>query len=628
MGIFNLEHIDPSLIPGAMLTAEYLEKDMVTDRRVDILTEKGASGLSLRLDGNTARITYSRTTEFFRGLGIIKEWINENRQSAAKEEHPAFEHLTYMADCSRNAVCSPDFLKKLLVKLSLMGYDRLMLYTEDTYEVEGYPYFGHFRGRYSRQELRELDRFASSLGIEMVPCIQTLAHLNAIFRWPAFEQVHDTGDILLCKSEDTYRLIEAMIRTWSETFQSRIINIGMDEAEMIGRGAYLNRFGYEERIDIMERHLHRVLEICEKYGYTAMMWSDMFFKMISGGEYYGKEFHITEEIKKKIPANVELLYWDYYSRDEETYEQMMKYHRELAPNVGFAGGAWKWNGYAPLLNHSMQVSRLALRQCQKHGITNVLVTGWGDDGGEASQSSVLPVLSLFAEYDYTRSVNDCDLAPRLLACTGAVLQDFLKLDLPNLTPGNLLPGKMSAAPAKYLLYQDVLMGIYDCHVDIQSFPKHYRRCAEEFRLIAEKGGEYACVFRTLQRLSEVLAAKAVLGIKAKAAYEAEDRAALFETADACINTAGLVDQFKNALQDQWFRENKSFGYDVLDIRLGGLKERLRSCAARMRDYAEGKIICIEELEERRLPLLADKTGQPLSPVCDNIWREMVTASVI
>ena len=58
MGIFNLEHIDPSLIPGAMLTAEYLEKDMGTDRRVDIITEKGASGLSLRLDGNTARITY------------------------------------------------------------------------------------------------------------------------------------------------------------------------------------------------------------------------------------------------------------------------------------------------------------------------------------------------------------------------------------------------------------------------------------------------------------------------------------------------------------------------------------------------------------------------------------------
>ena len=349
--------------------------------------------------------------------------------------------------------------------------------------------------------------------------------------------------------------------------------------------------------------------------------------MISGGEYYGKEFHISEEIKKKIPQNVELLYWDYYSREEKTYDQMMKYHRELAGNVGFAGGAWKWNGNAPLLNHSMQVSRLALRQCQKHGITNVLVTGWGDDGSEASQSAVLPVLSLFAEYDYGQTVNDCDLAPRFLACTGAVLEDFLKLDLPNLTPDNPLPGKMSAAPARYLLYQDVLMGIYDCHVDM-SFKSHYRHCAEEFRAIAQKGGEYACMFRTLALLSEVLAKKATLGLEAKAAYDGEDKAALLQTADICIKTAGLVEQFKHALKDQWFQENKAFGFEVLDIRLGGLMERLKSCAARMADYAEGKITCIEELEETRLPILTDDKGQPLSPVCDNIWREMVTASVM
>lgn len=627
MEFFNLACIDPSLMPGAVCAVEYLEENMTGGSRVKILAEKGGSGLSVRLDRDLASITYSKTSEFFRGLGFIKEWITENRTVAAREEHPVFEHLTYMADCSRNGVCSPDHLRRLMVKLSLMGYDRIMLYTEDTYQVESYPYFGHFRGRYSRQELRELDEFAASLGIEMVPCIQTLAHLNAIFRWPAFKQVHDTGDILLCGSDDTYKLIEAMIRTWSETFKSRVINIGMDEAEMIGRGAYLNQFGYEERIDIMERHLHRVLEICEKYGYTAMMWSDMFFKMISGGEYYGKEFHITEEIKKKIPQNVELLYWDYYSREENTYDQMMKYHRELAGNVGFAGGAWKWNGYAPLLNHSMQVSRLALRQCQKHGITNVLVTGWGDDGSEASQSAVLPVLSLFAEYDYAQTLNDCDLSPRFLACTGAVLEDFLKLDLPNLTPDNPLPGKMSAAPARYLLYQDVLMGIYDCHVDM-SFKSHYHRCAEELRAIAQKGGEYACMFRTLALLSEVLAKKATLGLEAKAAYDGEDKAALLQTADICIKTAGLVEQFKHALKDQWFQENKAFGYEVLDIRLGGLMERLKSCAARMADYAEGKITCIEELEETRQPILTDDKGQPLSPVCDNIWREMVTASVM
>lgn len=31
--------------------------------------------------------------------------------------------------------------------MALLGYSRLFLYTEDTYEVEGYPYFGALRGQ-------------------------------------------------------------------------------------------------------------------------------------------------------------------------------------------------------------------------------------------------------------------------------------------------------------------------------------------------------------------------------------------------------------------------------------------------------------------------------------------------
>lgn len=58
-----------------------------------------------------------------------------------------------------------------------------MLYTEDTYEVNDEPYFGYVRGRYTKEEMKELDAFAGSLGISLIPCIQTLAHLKATFRW-------------------------------------------------------------------------------------------------------------------------------------------------------------------------------------------------------------------------------------------------------------------------------------------------------------------------------------------------------------------------------------------------------------------------------------------------------------
>ena len=87
-----------------------------------------------------------------------------------------------------------------------MGLNMCMLYTEDTYEVPGEPFFGYLRGRYSQAEMKELDRYAASLGIEMFPCIQTLAHLEQILQWPAYAQYKDTNSVLLADEDATYAL--------------------------------------------------------------------------------------------------------------------------------------------------------------------------------------------------------------------------------------------------------------------------------------------------------------------------------------------------------------------------------------------------------------------------------------
>jgi len=92
-----------------------------------------------------------------------------------------FDTFGVMIDMSRNAVMSVSGLKRFLALLKKMGYNMVMLYTEDTYEVDGEPYFGYMRGRYTKEEMKELDAFADSIGIRIIPCIQTLAHLNALF---------------------------------------------------------------------------------------------------------------------------------------------------------------------------------------------------------------------------------------------------------------------------------------------------------------------------------------------------------------------------------------------------------------------------------------------------------------
>ena len=112
--------------------------------------------------------------------------------------------LGVMLDCSRNAVLKVDAVKQYAAMLKKMGYNTLMLYTEDTYEVDNQPFFGHLRGRYSKAELKEMDAYCCQLGIELIPCIQTLAHLGNMFKWESvYHEVNDSDNILLIGEEKT-----------------------------------------------------------------------------------------------------------------------------------------------------------------------------------------------------------------------------------------------------------------------------------------------------------------------------------------------------------------------------------------------------------------------------------------
>ena len=111
-------------------------------------------------------------------------------------EH-TFKTFGTMLDCSRNAVMTVDAVKRWIDLTAKLGCNTLHLYMEDTYEVDGQPYFGHLRGRYSKAELKQIDAYAAAHGMQVIPCIHTLAHVNALFHWPVYREIRDAADILL-----------------------------------------------------------------------------------------------------------------------------------------------------------------------------------------------------------------------------------------------------------------------------------------------------------------------------------------------------------------------------------------------------------------------------------------------
>ncbi|MBR5473738.1 MAG: family 20 glycosylhydrolase, partial [Clostridia bacterium] len=218
----------------------------------------------------------------------------------------AFNKFGVMIDCSRNAVMTVEQLKKFITVISKMGYNQVQLYMEDTYEVNDEKFFGYLRGKYTKPELKELDDFAYSLGVELVPNIQTLAHMAAFLKWR--HNIKDIDDILLVDDDRVYDLIDRMFASLRECFRTNLLHIGMDEAHNLGRGRYLDAHGLKDRFDILLSHLNRVCQIADKYDFEPMMWSDMFYRLASGGNYYAVGSKFDSSISEKIPEKLTLVY--------------------------------------------------------------------------------------------------------------------------------------------------------------------------------------------------------------------------------------------------------------------------------------------------------------------------------
>ena len=75
-------------------------------------------------------------------------------------------------------------------------------------------------------------------------------------------------------------------------------------------------------------------------------------------------------------------------------------------------------------------------------------------------------------------------------------------------------------------------------------------------------------------------------------------------------------------------ENKPNGFDVQDLRIGGLYFRVRHCLEKIQAFVDGKIDTIEEFDERVLDFTEQKEGFYRNPFASNNWKHSVSVNSI
>ncbi len=518
------------------------------------------------------------------------------------DERIVFKTYGILFDCTRGTVMKVDSFKRWLRRLALMGYNMAMLYTKDAYQVPGEPYFGYMRGAYSLEEMKEVDAYARSLKIEMIASIQALGHLEPILRWPAYIPVKDTDSVILADEPKSYELLEKMIAFWSEAFESRRIHLGMDETHDLGRGRFMDLHGYESPFHIYNRHLNRVCGICEKFKLEPIIWSDMYFRYANKKQdYYDIGSEVPEEVKKAIPKQVQLSYWDYYHRDAAFYEKMLLRTKDLNGSAPFmASGVWTWARLWCDYEMTTATVRPCVDACRNVGAKELIYTLWGDDGGYCEFDSAFAGLAWAADYAYNKAEDEdrtarlyeavCGTSYRLQLVCGDLCHTFKNKN-----------GDIGKIPPGALLWDDPLMGMVwnelpawkeDMADDMLAELKRIMETIEPHR-----DDKAAGHLNHAWNLAHVLTRKLELRKRLLHAYGKRDFSTLNGIAERCIpDVIDAIEGLNDSFREQWRRNFKSYGLELMQIRLAGLAERYRELARVIGEFLDGSIDCIPELE--------------------------------
>jgi len=498
-----------------------------------------------------------------------------------------FKDLSIYLECASGGTPRVATVKKYIDIMEALGYTKLYLGISGAYYIEGEPYFAYKKGKYTTEQLQEIDAYGKEKGIEIIAGIQTLAHLGFMALHDHFRPLMDTGSSLLVGDEKVYELIDKMFQAISKGLSSKNIHIGFDEAFGIGTGNYLNKYGKADGKELILRHLTKVLDIAKKYGYACEIWYDMLTEKSDSA--------ITPaQVKDSLHENTSIVFWNYDEKDEATLSQQIDEIFAYSDKITYAGHADKIAGFSPNNRNSIATLFSQMKVCAEKGIPHYMVTVWGDNCSPCSWYSILPTLFWASEYNlgYT---NDKQVdKEKFFRLFGVKYDDMMLLDC--LDDPFKRKRELKRNTSFCAMYSDILLG--NVHL---IFPKGvgeaYATLSKEYAAV--NAGEYQYLYDKYSLLAKILSVKLELPTKLRDAYNANDKERMLTLREEMQGLIADMKAFIKTFNAYFVRENMVLGAECNQFHFGGQLIRYEYILDCLNDCVENGA-SIEELEDELL----------------------------
>lgn len=309
------------------------------------------------------------------------------------EDVPDLERRGLMLDVSRGKVPTEQSLAELIDLCAMLRLNVLMLYTEHTFRFRRHPDIGRDAGSLDAATMRRLDARARARFVDLVPCLQSLGHMEHVLSLPAYRHLAETdmGWTISPADPGTYALLGEFYDEYLPNFTSPWFNANCDEPWDLGRGRSAERSAALGPGGLYLDHVRRVRDLAARSDKRTLIWGDV--------------VHAHPERIPEIDRDLLMLDWWYEA--ELDYDRVGAF-AENGIEFMVCPGTSSWNALFPRIDVSLANISAWADAGRRHGALGLLNTDWGDFGHYNLQGNSLLAYAWGAQEGWSGQVEAAD----------------------------------------------------------------------------------------------------------------------------------------------------------------------------------------------------------------------------
>ena len=307
----------------------------------------------------------------FYGVQTVKQMLEEddgviNLWTGTIRDWPAMKYRGVHDDLSRGPFPTLAFQEHQLEVLAAHKVNLYSPYFEHTLQYSSDPLAAPPGGSLTRAESQELQAFAHSLHIMIVPEQEAFGHLHHVLKYEKYSELAETphGHVIAPGQAGSQPLIKSWFTQIAEDFPGPFLHIGADETFELGTG--------RTKADVDKRGLGPVYADFLASIHTTL--APLHRRLLFWGDVAGTDPAAIPGIPKDMIA----IPWIYWHKD--SYDGDILPFKNAGMETWVAPGDANWRQVYPLGNVALDNIAGFVEAGQRLGSTGELTTVWDDDG--------------------------------------------------------------------------------------------------------------------------------------------------------------------------------------------------------------------------------------------------------